>query len=338
MPTATTAGYPRALYIELTDRCNLKCPMCRCSAIDGDVLPVETFAKIAAELFPHARFVDLRGWGESTILPILDECLDITQRYPVRIKLITNGTVNRPRLWERLGREGVTTGVSFDAAEGPLFSVLRGGARLDRVKENVSRLVAACRDAGRDPGEQVYFCITASGSNIGQLDRIVETGRELGVRRFKLEPLFAPEEDPDRLERHPESVRRAVEGLADLARKTGCLIEYSSSLLDELTVRSATRKVCIHPWDYCYINSRGRIGFCDHLNGREEYAWGEWGHQPFLEFWNGPQMRELRGQHLRRLDGEEIRACVDCNWCYERRYMDLEDWIEPAWDRFRITA
>nr|WP_165374255.1 SPASM domain-containing protein [Sorangium cellulosum] len=297
-----------------------------------------TFADIASVLFPHARFVDLRGWGESTILHNFDEYLDIAQQHPIKIKLITNATVNRPELWRRLGRDGVITGVSFDAAETGLFRVLRGGARMDQIVANIERLVEACREAGRDPGEQVYLCITASGSNIDQIDRVIELGMSLGLRRFKIEPLWAPSGAPDLLEHHAERVRRCTEKLAALARATGCLVEYSASLLSELTDPKATRKVCIHPWEYCYINARGRIGFCDHLNGREEFAWGEWGRQSFLEFWNGEQMRRLRSEHVRRLSGEAIQSCGDCNWCYDRRYMDLEDWIDPSWAQYRVTA
>lgn len=334
----TTAGYPRALYVELTDRCNLKCPMCRCATIAGDVLPLVTFSEIASVLFPHGSFVDLRGWGESTILPNFDEYLEIAQRYPIRIKLITNATVNRPELWRRLGREGVTVGVSFDAAEAGLFRRLRGGARMRHVIENIRCLVEACREAGRDPGEQVYLCITVSGSNVDSIDQIVELGLGIGLRRFKLEPLWAPEGAPDRLEYHAEAVRGCIAKLAALSRTAACRVEYSASFLAELTQPKATHKVCIHPWEYCYINARGRIGFCDHLNGREEFAWGEWGRQSFLEFWNGGRMRTLRSEHLQRLSGEVIQSCADCNWCYDRRYMDLEDWVDPSWAQYCVTA
>jgi len=337
-PLEVTARYPRAIYVELTDRCNLTCPMCRCATVAGDKLELETFRDIAATLFPHAAFVDLRGWGESTILPDFDLYLDVTLHFDVKVKLITNGTVNRPDLWRRLGTAGVTTGISFDAAEAGAFAQIRGGAKLSRVVETARQLVAACREGGHDPAEKVYFCVTASRWNIAQLKGIVDIGLSLGVTRFKIDPLSAPEGDPGLLETVPAEVRQAAEELSQISARTGCRIEYSSSLLPELTNEMAVRKVCIHPWDYCYINSRGRIGFCDHLNGKEEFTWGEWGRQPFLTFWNGPRMTELRSQHLRRLKGEPIAACADCNWCYDRRYMDLEDWVAPEWDRYRVTA
>jgi radical SAM protein with 4Fe4S-binding SPASM domain len=332
------ADYPRAIYLELTDRCNLTCPMCRTGKIKGDILPLRLFREIAEELFPHAVYVDLRGWGESTILSNFEDYLGIAQTYPVKVKLITNATVKKHDLWERLGRDGVIVGVSFDAAEGGMFEKLRRGAKMSQVVENIKTMVLASRKSGRDPAEQIYLCVTVSGSNINQLADIVILGRSLGLRRFKLEPLWAPDHDPDRLEHHQHAVHSAVQGLKEVASETGAFVEYSASLLPELTNPPATQKLCIHPWEYCYINARGRIGFCDHLNGREEFAWGEWGKQAFLEYWNGDRMKRLRAEHLSRLGGEPIVACADCNWCYDRRYMDLEDWIAPKWAAYRVRA
>jgi len=312
--------------------------MCRSAHFKGDVLPIETFKKIADTLFPHARFVDLRGWGESTILPDFEAYLDIAMQYPPRLKLITNGVINKPRLWERLAREGVLVGISFDAADNDLFEVIRGGSRQEQVLRNLDRMIAASLASGHDPREQFYFCITVSGHNVGQLGRIIRLGNRHGVCRFKLEPLWAPEGDPMRLEVHRGHVVEAMSELDALADQLGVLIEYSASLLDETTYLPAVRKVCNHPWDYCYINCRGRIGFCDHLNGREEFTFGRWGDEDFMAFWNGREMTELRSQHLRRLGGEAITKCGDCNWCYDRRYMDLEDLIEPGWGDFRVAA
>jgi MoaA/NifB/PqqE/SkfB family radical SAM enzyme len=332
------ASLPRAIYVELTDLCNLTCPMCRCSPVKGNILPLPLFSEMAAALFPSADFVDLRGWGESTIIPDFERYLDVAQAYPVRVKLITNGVARRPGLWARLGRDGITVGVSFDAADADLFHALRGGADLGQVIANLRMLVDAQRNAGHDPGERLYFCITASGRNVGQLDRIVETGMALGVRRFKIEPLHAADDDPDRLERHADKIPPALARLAALSRDHDLMIELSASLLPAGTRGDAVRKTCIHPWEYLYINSRGRLGFCDHLNGRDEYTFGDWQTDGFAAFWNGAAMRRLRAEHLSRLSGDTITQCVDCNWCYERRYMDLEDWIAPDWSAYRVTV
>lgn len=333
----THAELPRAIYVELTDRCNLVCPMCRCSPVKGNILPLPMFKEMAAALFPTAEFVDLRGWGESTIVPGFLDYLDVALGYPVKLKLITNAVVRKPHLWQRLGHEGITVGVSFDAATAPLFRELRGGADLEQVLANLRLLTEAQREAGHDPAEKLYLCVTVSGRNLDELAGILELGMGLGVRRFKFEPLWAPDEDSNRLEFHTEKVATVMARLGQLQRQHHLQLELSAALSAASIQHHAVNKVCIHPWQYLYINSRGRLGFCDHLNGRDEFTFGDWQQGGFAAFWNGPEMRQLRAEHHQRLGGPAIKQCADCNWCYERRYMDLEDWLEPEWANYRVT-
>lgn len=333
------AQMPRAIYVELTDRCNLSCPMCRSADQQGDVLPLGTFREIAETLFPSATFVDLRGWGESTILANVENYLETALNYPVRLKLITNATVRRPSLWQRLTQAGVVIGVSFDAAEPELFRRLRGNARQDLVIANLKTIAEGYATAGHRTQDYLYFCITVSGANLDQLEGIVRIGQTVGIRRFKLEPLWSQPSDPENLIHHGQRTAEALERLAALSSEQDLLIELSASLLRDKVVRQATQKLCIHPWDYLYINSRGRLGFCDHLNGREEFTFGDWNPKAFQEFWNGETMRRLREEHVRKFEhGDDIGVCGDCNWCYSNRYMDLEDWIAPEWVNYRVTA
>jgi MoaA/NifB/PqqE/SkfB family radical SAM enzyme len=336
-PSPHCSEYPKALYIELTDRCNLLCPMCRQSAVAGDVLPLETFKEIADTLFPHAVFVDLRGWGESTMLPTFDDYLDYSLKFPLKKKLITNATVNKPSVWQRLGETGVVVGVSIDAADKELYEQLRVGGKLEKTLANVQQLVQAASAAGYDPKQQVYFCITASGSNIFDIKNIVRIGLDLGINRFKLEPIKTSDQDPVHLKNFTKEVREEMETLRELARETGARIELSASMIEEDVHLLATQKLCIHPWQYLYVNARRRMGFCDHLNGVEEFTFARWGEVDFETFWNGEQMVRLRQEHLERFhQKQQISICGDCNWCYDQRYMDLEDWVEPGWSAYRV--
>ncbi len=329
--------YPKALYVELTDRCNLRCPMCRSSAVAGDVLPFDTFREIADTLFPHATFVDLRGWGESTILPDFERYLDYADRFPLTKKIITNGMVRKPELWRRFGASKMIVGVSIDAVDQPLLTQLRTGARLGQMVENVERMIAGVREDGRDPRHYIYFCITVGGANIAEVKNIVQLGLDLGVDCFHLEGLTTDESDPFHLDRHRDAVRAEMPLLRELARTTGARIELGASLLAEDVLMPAVDKICIHPFDYLYVNARGRLGFCDHLNGREEFTFRNWGDGDFDSFWNGAEMVQLRTEHLaRHREGREISLCGECNWCYDRRYMDLEDLVDPGWAAYRV--
>lgn len=333
-----TAPMPKAIFVELTDKCNLRCSMCRSANFKGDILPLETFRSIAEEIFPTAEVIDLRGWGESTILKNLKEYLDIAKAYPAKLKLITNATVKRPELWKMLSTSGVIMGVSFDAADKKTFAALRGNASIDTVIANMKLMAEGYRSAGYDPKDYLYLCITASGANLDQLEQITTIGREVGIRRFKIEPLKVDDSDPDHLKQHRKRIPEVIASLTELSRKHDLLIELSAALSPDEIVTEATKKLCIHPWEYLYINARGRLGFCDHLNGREEFTFAQWSPGNFEEFWNGDTMRQLRQQHLTKFYHDKaIKLCVDCNWCYSNRYMDLEDWVNPEWDQFRVN-
>jgi MoaA/NifB/PqqE/SkfB family radical SAM enzyme len=327
------SDFPQALYIELTDRCNLHCPMCRSAGFKGEVLPFDVYLDIAETLFPHARFIDLRGWGESTTLKNFDDYLDVALSYKKRIKLITNGTINRPALWEKLGREGVLVGISFDAADEMTFERIRGGASMNKVLRNMEILQNAYIINGHSVAENLYFCITVSGDNIAQLCDIVKAGMRFGITHFKMEPLKSAPEDPGNLIHHTDPVNLSINRLRSLVKDHPKLkLEYSASLLHEHTNTEKVKKFCIHPFTYLYVNSKGGLGFCDHLNGVEEFVWGQWqGGQGFASFWQGEKMRRLREEHLRALNGGYIASCADCNWCYQRRYADLEYLVDENW-------
>ncbi len=97
---ARLESLPRALFIELTENCNLSCPMCRSAGPFDRAKNMDPaiFAKVADALFPTAEIVDLRGWGESTILRNFPDYVERTLAHGCRIRLVTNLTVPRPDL------------------------------------------------------------------------------------------------------------------------------------------------------------------------------------------------------------------------------------------------
>jgi hypothetical protein len=159
---------------------------------------------------------------------------------------------------------------------------------------------------------------------------------QFGITHFKMEPLKSAPEDPGNLIHHTDQINHAIAQLSMLVKAHPQLkLEYSASLLQENTNSIKVKKFCIHPFTYLYVNSKGGLGFCDHLNGVHEFVWGQWqGENGFQQFWHGEKMRRLREEHLRALDGGYIASCADCNWCYQRRYADLEYLVDADWANY----
>jgi len=115
--------YPKTLFMELTRNCNGLCAMCtrqkykELQKYDGKWnMPFSLFKKIADELFPHADYVDLRGFGESTMLPNFLDFLDYTKKFGCGLGLVTNLTVRDDKIWEELVKANVHLGISFDGS------------------------------------------------------------------------------------------------------------------------------------------------------------------------------------------------------------------------------
>ena len=74
--------YPRKVYVELTTRCNLQCPMClkfaEGSCIEEGDLPLALFKELAPSL-SHTEFLVLNGIGEPLLHPDLAEIIAIAR-------------------------------------------------------------------------------------------------------------------------------------------------------------------------------------------------------------------------------------------------------------------
>ena len=73
-----SSSYPKKVYVELTTRCNLQCPMClkfsEGNCIEEGDLPLALFKKLAPSL-KHTDILVLNGIGEPLLHPDLDEMI-----------------------------------------------------------------------------------------------------------------------------------------------------------------------------------------------------------------------------------------------------------------------
>ncbi|MEO3745651.1 radical SAM protein [Plantactinospora sp. B5E13] len=329
---AALESMPRVIFVELTDNCNLSCPMCR-SAGKFDrsrVMSPELFSNVAEQLFPTAEIVDLRGWGESTILRDFPRYVDETLEYGCRIRLVTNLTVPNEALWRKLVRSGASIVVSFDAARPETFALLRGGARLDVVLDNLRILV----DEGRASGmgtDNIHLNVVVQRNALEELSEIISLAGELGLR-VAINPVVLPEGHPDNLRLHRSRLAEELDRAAQRAQELGVDAQLNAALDPEWSDLSHTDKTCTHPWMYCYVNFRGQVGFCDHLVGeaKARYLLGDLTTTSFAEIWNGQAYQRLRSEHAH--GAKAISAMFDeCRWCYGNRYVDFDQQTYPPY-------
>jgi radical SAM protein with 4Fe4S-binding SPASM domain len=331
---------PQVVFVELTENCNLHCVMCRSAGRydPSKNMDRSLFDRVAADLFDYAAIVDLRGWGESTILKDFSYYFEETARYGCRPRIVTNLTVGNERLWRRLVALDALIVISFDAATPETFAALRPGARLDRILANAAVIVDECRALGRST-EGVYFNVVAQSDALEELPRIVDIAAEYGLKRVHLNPVTLDTSHPGHLSRHIDRVRRSLAAMRERSEATGIEITLGAALDESLAETGAAAKRCTHPWVYCLVNHAGRVGFCDHLigAGTERYLLGDLREQTFEAIWNGQAYEELRRQHVAWSSGLDERF-GECNWCYRNRYIDFEQMTIPEYAKLAVSC
>ena len=80
-------------YIEITNRCNLRCAFCPGTKRPARTMAPEEFARVLDRLRPYGPYVYLHVMGEPLLHPRLDTLLELAAERERKVCLTTNGTL-----------------------------------------------------------------------------------------------------------------------------------------------------------------------------------------------------------------------------------------------------
>jgi MoaA/NifB/PqqE/SkfB family radical SAM enzyme len=180
------------LHWELTDICNLKCPMCPRTDFKNRCRPAK------AVRFTQVSLSDVRKWFPSEFLKRLaridfcgnfgDPCMAsdfyeicelLITRYGIRLMVSTNGSMRKPQWWEKLGRLFAGTPGKLEFHVDGLRDtnhLYRIGAEWDAIEANASAFISA---GGRAEWHFILF-----QHNQHQLAEAQALARRLGFAAF----------------------------------------------------------------------------------------------------------------------------------------------------------
>lgn len=142
---------PLHMQFELSNRCNLKCPVC--PAGTGAVkrnprtMNVDLFRQVIDEVGPYLLTASLWAWGEPMLHPALQAILKEIRKYPIATFLSTNGQ----KLHDETSIEALLVEppthliVSIDGLTDETNSQFRVGAKLAPILSGIQKIAEAKR-------------------------------------------------------------------------------------------------------------------------------------------------------------------------------------------------
>ena len=314
-----------SVFMDQNNKCNLRCRMCgfsdpRVAALAKYDLPRQAFDRIAAELFPRARYVCLSLMTEPFMTRDFPERLESVRRYAVPFsEVITTATLLTADAIRKIVESQLSRViVSIDGGTKEVFERVRAGANFEQVIANFTALRAQ-RDASGASLPRLRINHVLSELNIDHFDSFLQLAEALGPDELAVRTVSRMSEAEIQENRHPrfwESVRAARAKLDAFCRRTG--IVDSAFLRDrhsliELFTDGGGPLTCRVPWTTIAVHPNGDVFPC--------MAWsrppiGNIVRQSFDEIWNGAELDDLRREFDRQQPG------VDCLHCTIRRSAD----------------
>ncbi len=138
-------SYPYYLYIDPTNICNLRCPLCPTwqdlKARPKGKMNIQTFQKLLDEVGPYLFAVNLCNWGE----PLLNPELPVMVRYAKHFNTVVGLSTNLNYLPDETAKELIESGIdiiviSLDGTTQESYSKYRREGNLSAVLANIEKL------------------------------------------------------------------------------------------------------------------------------------------------------------------------------------------------------
>jgi len=323
----------RLVYLELTNRCNVRCVYCpqsQPSSIDRVDFPKDRIPELITEFKSRGlTYIRLSGIGETTILK---DWMGICEQFleaGFDLEIVSN-------LAKRLSPEEILMlcrfkkiFISIDTTDPEDFAQLKRNAKLDQVVQNTKAIISTAEENHLDK-PYLLMSIVASDKIIFQIEKTVADAVEMGIDDIYINDLRPYPDVEGACKVRPfwtlplDQVRHAntlLDSAIKSAQKAGIAtsitprlrqnidnaISHSEADDSYLTPpgRGETR-FCFDPWDSAVFNADGTVSPCCLF----PVIYGDVQEQSLEEILDGDHAIQLRKELL---TGKLSTLCATCN-------------------------
>jgi MoaA/NifB/PqqE/SkfB family radical SAM enzyme len=326
---------PQRIVLELTNACNINCPMCGRNATDFKltVMKYEWFKKLVS-IFPYTEEVTLMGWGEPTMHPQFVDMLRLCYNHGVRKYFCTNG-MKLDELEDVIFETKVEVfAVSLDGVDAETNQIYRTGLNYDRVISSLKSIVRYKKE-NKLSYPHINFVMTVRKSNIVQLPDMVDLAANIGIEEVKavILTVFDEQQLHESLWNEKNLVNSCFNEAEKRARSKGILLKLPYTQ-DTDPTGGFPHKVCSAPWRDFFLRSDGYTTLCMHTPVKlfhiDKYP-------NFDEMWNSSEYIDERKRINHNILMDD--ACKRCyhstfaNWNKPYAYNQLGNLFSPEWER-----
>ena len=290
--------FPTTVHVELTNDCNLECPMCaRTTSMIRPVqhMPDEMFRRLVDEIQDKGvEKLFLHHFGESLMHPHAYELIKYAARKKRvgRVSLSTNvTTLNKKNTYRLIKTSLHHLTLSVDADTQDVYKVVRG-FDFDRTLDNARGFLRQHRDYGSRM--HVTLLIINMGIKRHEIENFKRTW----------EPYVSPR------------VKILVKKMTNYGGAVDT-VQFSGGEIDAEQYNPDRRRSCPKLWDSLTVQSNGQIVACGYdVNGTMPY--GNVANMTLADAWGSERIKALRRQHL-ELDFKDLPLCEGCSKTMKKR-------------------
>jgi radical SAM protein with 4Fe4S-binding SPASM domain len=166
----------RYLQLHITERCNLNCSHCYLGEKEQKDLELSLIEKALSEFSPNGLKLLITG-GEALLHKKFWEVAELASKHPIRIELLSNGTLITPKIAENLAEYIHSVQISLDGTkEGHEF--LRGPGCFEKTIEGI-------KNASKFLDVSIATMVHAKNLNgFEELEKLVD---KLGAKEWNLD-------------------------------------------------------------------------------------------------------------------------------------------------------
>jgi len=319
---------PKVLYIETTNRCNLRCKGCILYRgnwePDRDISLAE-LRRITDQL-PDLEQAYLHGIGEPLLNKELSEMIQHLKRRKVYVLFNSNGILLNRRHQQDLITAGLDElRISLDAASSPGYEKIRSSNAFEGVIKNLKSFRSLQKQLQVGfPKLSLWFLGTRD--TISELPGFVELAAEIEIEQVYLQRLVYFQDDEGYgVARATQTLQNSADGSSEFIQKSQ---EMAMKLGIQLNASGQTEPVeslqgkaesglpwskCYRPFTLMYITANGNVlPCCISPFATVDYSsitLGNVFENSLADIWSGSTYENFRQQHQSAAPPKSCRGC-----------------------------